>query len=188
MKIEEIYGDLPTLETERLILRKLTPADLEDMYVYGSNPDVTKYVTWDTHQTVSDTNGFLQFILSQYEKKQIAPWGMEYKENSRIIGTIDFVWWHPDQYRAEIGYALSQEYWGKGIMTEAAKEVVQFGFEKMGLTRIQAKCFTENTGSARVMEKAGMTFEGIMRKGIFVKGESLDLKVYSVLKEEFLAK
>ncbi|WP_445491653.1 GNAT family N-acetyltransferase [Niallia sp. 03133] len=188
MEIEAIYGDLPRLETERLILRKLTPADLDDMYAYGSNSEVTKYVTWETHQKRSDTKGFLQFVLDRYEKKEVALWGIQYKENGKLIGTIDFVWWKPNHSSAEIGYVLSHEYWGKGIMTEAAKEVIKFGFEKMDLIRIQAKCFTENIGSARVMEKAGMTFEGIMRKDMFVKGKHHDVKVYSILKEEFLAK
>ena len=86
---------------------------------------------------------------------------------------------------AEIGYVISKDYWGKGLTTEVAKELVKFGFEEMDLVRVQARCDVENIASARVMEKAGMTFEGIIRKGIFVKGEHRDLKMYSILKEEF---
>lgn len=64
-------------------------------------------------------------------------------------------------------------------------EVIKFGFEKMNLTRIQAKCMVENIGSARVMEKIGMSFEGIMRKGLFAKGKHQDIRMYSILKEEY---
>ncbi|MGP7818671.1 GNAT family N-acetyltransferase [Niallia sp. 01092] len=186
MEIDEIYGDLPTLQTERLILRKITLEDLDDMYAYGSDDDVTKYVTWDTHQTLSDTKGFLQFVLNQYHNKKVAPLGIEYKESGELIGTVDFVWWKPYHRSAEIGYVLSKDYWGRGIMTEAVKELIKFGFEKMDLIRIQARCFTENIGSERVMQKTGMSFEGIMRKGMLIKGKHQDLKTYSILREEFI--
>jgi len=185
MEIEKIYGDLPTLETERLILRKVTIEDLEDMHLYGSDEEVSKFVTWNTHETISDTKGFIDFVLNKYENKQVSPWGIEYKENGKFIGTIDFVWWQPNHKIAEIGYVISKEYWGKGLTTEVAKEIIEFGFEEMDLVRIQARCDVENIGSARVMEKAGMSFEGIIRKGICVKGKHPDLKMYSILKEEF---
>jgi [ribosomal protein S5]-alanine N-acetyltransferase len=91
MEIEKIYGDLPILETERLILRKVTLEDLEDMFVYGSNEEVSKYVTWNTHKTLSkyvtwnthktlsDTKDFVEFVLNKYKNKQVAPWGIQYE-------------------------------------------------------------------------------------------------------------
>ncbi|MEK3975083.1 GNAT family protein [Psychrobacillus sp. FSL K6-2684] len=185
MNVEKIYGDLPILETERLILRKVTLEDIQDMYLYGSDEEVSKYVTWNTHETISDTKGFVEFVLNKYENKQVSPWGIECKENGKFIGTIDFVWWQPNNKTAEIGYVISKDYWRKGLTSEVAKEIIKFGFEKMDLVRIQARCDVENIGSARVMEKAGMSFEGIIRKGIFVKGMHRDLKMYSILKEEF---
>lgn len=185
MKVEKIYGNLPFLETERLILRKVTLEDIEDMYLYCSNEEVSKYVTWNTHATISDTKDFVELIMNKYENKQISPWGIEYKENGKFIGTVDFVWWKPNHKTAEIGYVLSKDYWGKGLMTEVVKEIIKFGFEEMDLVRIQARCLVENIGSARVMEKTGMSFEGVIRKGIFAKGKHHDLKMYSILKEEF---
>ncbi|WP_066393301.1 GNAT family N-acetyltransferase [Neobacillus mesonae] len=185
MEIEKIYGNLPTLETERLILRKLTLADVDDMFAYCSNAEVSKYVTWDTHRMTSDTKHFVNYVLQQYKNKKIAPWGIEFKETGKLIGTIDFVWWRPEHSSAEIGYVISQDFWGQGITTEAAKEIIKFGFENMELIRIQARCFTENIGSQRVMEKAGMSLEGINRKAMFIKGKHRDLKMYSILKEEF---
>ncbi|MBS4174668.1 GNAT family protein [Bacillus sp. FJAT-49736] len=185
MELTKIYGDLPVLETDRLLLRKVTLDDVEDIYTYGSNEEVTKYVTWDTHRTLSDAREFVEFVLNQYESKKVSPWGIEYKENGRLIGTIDFVSWQPKHHTAEIGYVVSQEYWGQGIATEAAKKVIEFGFKEMDLVRIQARCFVENIGSSRVMEKAGMFYEGILRKSAFIKGKHHDLKVYSILKDEF---
>jgi [ribosomal protein S5]-alanine N-acetyltransferase len=184
MEVSEIYSDLPILETERLLLRKITVEDAEDMFVYGSNPEVSTYVTWNKHQTLSDTKEFIDFILNQYEAGRIAPWGIEDKETGRLIGTIDFVSWNTNHHFAEIGYVIARDYWGKGITTEAAEALIRFGFEKMDLVRIQARCFVENIGSERVMEKVGMSFEGIIRKGMLIKGKHWDLNMYSILKEE----
>jgi [ribosomal protein S5]-alanine N-acetyltransferase len=184
MEIADIYSNLPVLETERLLLRKITPDDLEDMYSYCSNDDVAKYVTWSTHRSFADTKGFVDFVLNQYENGLIAPWGMEYKETGRLVGTIDFVSWQPHHRTAEIGYVISPEYWGKGLTPEASRELIRFGFEKMDLVRIQARCFVENIASQRVMEKVGMSFEGIIRNGMLVKGQHWDIKLYSIIKEE----
>ena len=185
MEIEKIYGDLPVLETERLILRKVTTEDMEDMHLYGSDEEIVSCCKVSNYYRCSDTKAFIDFVLNKYENKQVSPWGIEYKENGKFIGTIDFVWWQPNHKIAEIGYVISKEYWGKGLTTEVAKEIIKFGFEEMDLVRIQARCDIENIGSARVMEKAGMSFEGIIRKGICVKGKHPDLKMYSILKEEF---
>ncbi|MFD4931638.1 GNAT family N-acetyltransferase [Peribacillus butanolivorans] len=182
MKVKDIYGQLPTLETERLIMRKINMKDAEDMYAYASDSEVSRFVTWEPHRSLSDTKDYIQFVLQNYEDNKLAPWGIEYKDNGEFIGTIDFVSWHLNHQIAEIGYVLAPQYWGNGIITEAAKKVIEFGFENMNLVRIQARCFVDNLGSERVMQKSGMSFEGILRKGMFVKGKHEDLKLYSIIK------
>jgi len=184
MKIEEIYNSLPVLETERLILRLLTSNDLENIYEYGSDDRVSEYVSWNTHRSLSDTRAFLDHILEQYGNKEAIFWGLELKENNKLVGTINFVSLNTKHKVGEIGYILSRQYWAKGIMTEAVKEVIKFGFNEMELIRIQAKCFVENIGSEQVMKKVGMTYEGTIRKGMFVKGKHHDLKMYSILVDE----
>ena len=182
---EGTYSDLPKIETERLILRKITKQDVPDMYAYCSDPEVTRFVKWNQHQSLAETEAFVEFILNNYKKKSLAPWGMEYKKTGKIIGTVDLASWNPTHQSAEIAYCIHQGYWGCGLTTEAAKSVIAFGFSNMDLIRIQARCFVANIGSERVMEKLGMTFEGIIRKGMLVKGKHEDLKLYSILKEEF---
>ena len=181
MTEEKIGSDFPTLETDRLILRKVTSEDLKDMHAYGSNNEVSKYVSWTTHQTLSDTQHFLEQILEEYENKTNLFWGIGLKEKQTLIGTINFVTWSRKHKKAEIGYILSQDYWGKGYMTEATKEIIRFGFEEMDLIRIEARCTEENIGSERVMEKVGMSFEGTMRKGMLIKDKHRDIKLYSIL-------
>ena len=185
MQVQEIYGDLPVLETERLILRKIKWDDAENMFQYGSDDEVSQYVTWDTHQSLADTKEFIDFVMGKYARGEVSPWGIALKETDQLIGTIDFVSWQAHHKTAEIGYVLSKKYWGQGITTEAAHELVRFGFENMDLVRIQARCFLANVGSEAVMKKLGMSYEGILRKAMFVKEKHQDLKVYSILKEEF---
>lgn len=74
---------------------------------------------------------------------------------------------------------------GKGLVTEAVKEVIKHGFEKMNLNRIYARCFVENIGSQKVLEKVGMKFEGILREQLFIKGAFRDMKIYSILRKEY---
>ena len=169
MHIEQIYGDLPILKTDRLILRKITLEDLDDMFEYASDEEVAQYVTWPAHKTISDTKNFIENILDKYQKKQIAPWGIELKDNGKFVGTIGFISWQTKSNCAEIGYALSKKYWGKGLVTEATKEIMTFGFNKMDLVRIQAKCISDNIASSKVMKKNGMVLEGTMRQSFDVK-------------------
>jgi ribosomal-protein-alanine N-acetyltransferase len=185
VEIEQIYANLPVLETERLRLRRISMQDAEQMYAYASDDEVAKYVTWETHRSIQDSKKFIQFILVQYAKHDIAPWGIELKESGRLVGTVDFVWWKPEQQSAEIGYVLARDCWGQGLMTEAASALLKLGFGEMDLVRIQARCIEGNIGSQRVMEKIGMSYEGTLRKGIKIKGQHWDLKLYSILKEEF---
>ncbi|MBT2692500.1 GNAT family protein [Bacillus sp. ISL-55] len=184
MRIEDIYENLPQLETERLILRKISLEDIDDIHTYASNPEVSKYVFWEAHKTRAATEEYVKMILALYEEGKIAPWGIHYKEDNKLIGTVDFVSWQPQHKTAEIGYALSMDYWGRGIATEAAKELIRFGMKEMKLVRIQAKALVANKGSERVMEKAGMNFEGILRKFIFIKGAHYDVKMYSIIRED----
>lgn len=184
MNREDVFSNFPTLETERLILRKLRLEDAKDLFEYASDKEVTKYVTWEPHKSIEDSVNLIKFTHERYEKREGIIWGIVCKENKKVIGTCDIspVTKH---FRAEIAYALSRDYWGKGIMTEAVKEAIKFGFEKMNLNRIQAMCIPENIGSYRVMEKVGMKYEGLIREYMYIKGKFQDLKLYSILRREY---
>lgn len=188
MKIEEIFGDLPILETDRLILRKIKLSDTQDLFEYASDPEVARCVTWDYHKSIEDSINYLRSVIQKYRNKEISEWGIVYKENNKFIGTCGYLWWNTTHARAEIAYALARRYWNRGLMTEAVKQVIKFGFEKMMLNRIEARCMLENIASQRVLEKVGMFFEGVMREVIFVKGSYHDLRVYSILRREYYGK
>jgi [ribosomal protein S5]-alanine N-acetyltransferase len=91
--------------------------DAADIHRYASNPEVSKYVFWEAHHSLGATEDYIKFILDLYENGKLSPWGIQHKEDGKIIGTVDFVNWQPQHRTAEIGYALSKEYWGRGMAT-----------------------------------------------------------------------
>ena len=183
--MEDMFGDLPTLETDRLLLRKLDLGDAEDIFEYARDPEVARYVLWEAHRSIEDSQSFINWVLEQYKKGQVSPWGIVHEADEKLIGTCGFVGWFPECARAEVGYALAKKYWGKGYMSEAVRAVITFGFREMRLNRIEATCDLKNLASARVMEEVGMKFEGVLRGYILLKGASCDQKMYSLLRSEF---
>jgi [ribosomal protein S5]-alanine N-acetyltransferase len=180
-----VFADLPTLETERLVLRRLTLADAEDVYAYGRDPQVARYTSWRAHASIEDSRHFLTWCVERYADGAVAPWGIALKAEGRVIGSGGFVTWNLGNDRAEIGYTLGRPYWGQGLAPEAMRAVLDFGFTRMDLHRIEARCFVANAASARVMEKIGMRYEGIMREGVLVKGRYEDVKWYAILRREW---
>ena len=184
-----IFADLPELETERLLLRKVRPEDARAVFAYASDPEVTRYVLWETHRSVEDSERFLRLAEDGYARGDFGGWGVVLKEDGAFVGTCGLdAGYAPEHARAELGYVLSREYWGKGLMPEAVRAVICFGFERAELNRVEARCIVENTASARVMEKAGMTCEGTLREREFIKGSYRDIKLYSILRREFIAR
>lgn len=182
---ELIFKGTPQLETQRLILRKLSMEDDEDVFEYGSDPEVPKYMTWEVHKSIDDARAFISFILGRYERDEAGEWGIVLKENNKLIGSIGFASCDMKNRRAEIGYVLARPYWSQGIMTEALKRVLKFAFEEIGLNRIECCHFLPNERSGRVMQKAGMSFEGIARQKMFVKGQYWDVKQYAILRSDW---
>lgn len=181
--LENFFEPQP-ITTDRLYLRKLTLEDASDMFEYSRDPDVSKYTVWDHHASIKDTKGFLNYILENYSKGIVEDWGIVYKENNKLIGTCGFFEWDKTNHSAHIHYALSKAYAGKGLMTETVKAIIDFGFEKMNLNRIEARCMPENIGSERVMQKSGLLLEGIARESLFAKGIYKDLKVYAIIRKD----
>lgn len=176
----------PVLETKRLILRPMTEADTQGIFDYCSDPEVAKYVTWEAHKTLKDSENFVKYAQQNYRKKRYEPYAIAFKEKpEQIIGTVGFFWVSERSKSIEIAYALARPHWGKGYMAEASHRVLTHAIKEVGVQRIQSRCLVENIGSARVMEKLGMKYEGTTRSAMFLKNRFIDLKNYAVLAEEF---
>ena len=184
-EVREVLKDLPTLETERLILRKMILNDAEAVFAYASNSEVSRYTLWETHRSIEDSRAFLEFATQKYENGGEPDWGIVYRGNGCLVGACGLVNWEAEHARAEVGFVLSREYWGRGLMSEAVRAILRFGFKRMNLNRIEARCIAENAASARVMEKAGMVYEGTLRQREYIKGAYRDIKLYAILKKDF---
>ena len=184
-EVREVLKDLPTLETERLILRKMVLNDAEAVFAYASHSEVSRYTLWETHRSIEDSRAFLEFATQKYENGGEPDWGIVYRGNGCLVGACGLVNWEAEHARAEVGFVLSREYWGRGLMSEAVRAILRFGFERMNLNRIEARCIAENAASARVMEKVGMVYEGTLRQREYIKGTYRDIKLYAILKKGF---
>jgi len=149
-----------TLETERLILRKFDLNDSEAMYRnWASDPEVTKYLTWETYQSVSEADSILAMWAKDYEKPDFYQWAVVLKEISEPIGSISVVNMEDDI--PEIGYCIGKAWWNMGITTEALKRVMKYLFEEVEVNKIIARHDVRNPASGMVMKKAGMKYTGI---------------------------
>lgn len=184
--MHKVFGNLPTFETERLKIRLFKEQDVDDLYEYCSDEDVTRYLPFETYTNRQQAVDRINYCLEGYKKIE-APilWAIEYTQDKKLVGGIDFVKWDEANKVAEIGYVLNPKYWNRGIMTEALRTILKFGFEKMELNRIEICCDERNVASARVMEKNSLKYEGMFRQKRFQKGEFVNIKYYSILKEEY---
>ena len=152
------------IETDRLILRRFRSEDAEDMYAnWASDPEVTRFLTWPTHSCVEVTKAILSDWIPRYEDGGYFNWAMEYKNTGKVIGNISVVKLIESIDAAEMGYCMSRAYWGQGLMPEALSAVMDHLFDVVGLNRVAACHDANNPKSGRVMEKAGMKLEGILR-------------------------
>ncbi|MEA4831065.1 MAG: GNAT family N-acetyltransferase [Oscillospiraceae bacterium] len=185
-ELKRIFTDIPVLDTDRLILRKISVTDAADMYEYSKNPNVTRYLTWSPHEDEEYTRRYIKYLQGQYMSGEFYDWGLELKENGKMIGTCGFTSINERDRSAEVGYVINESYWHKGYATEALKKVIAFGFDHMLLKRIEAKHIEGNDMSASVMKKCGMKLDGILRDSMYIKGEYKTIHVYSIIREEYL--
>lgn len=185
IKVREIYKNLPRLETPHLILRKVTLDDLQDMYTYSSDKQVTRYLQWGPHKTIDETESYIRGVLQDYENGKDGPWGIEYRQTGRLVGSIHLMAISAQDSKAEIGFVLSRAHWRSGLMSEALARVLKYSFDEIGFNRIEGFCLVENRASMGVMQKVGMRQEGCLREYLFQKGAYRDYYVYSILKREY---
>lgn len=171
------------LESERLLLRKPRIKDASFIFeTYARDPEVTRYLTWKPHQTIRETEQFLLACGQLWQTGKDFAFAMTLKGDDKLIGMFAL---HPMKLKVEVGYALARPYWGKGYMTEALRAMITWAFTQTDIFRVQAFCDVDNLGSARVMEKAGMTREGLLMRYVLhpnISDEPRDVFLYAVVK------
>lgn len=169
----------PLLETPRLRMRSLADTDESAIWAYASDPEVARHLLWDTHTSREDCRAFLR----QVGEGVLAPvWGLELKEGGTLIGTLGLSRVDPANFTVEVGFALGQPWWGRGLATEAVQAASTWLLDQ-GVRRLEARVFRENAASARVMEKAGYVEEGRLRRAAWAKGRAWDVRIFARLSE-----
>ena len=174
---------VPTIETERLYLRMWNKKDAADFFEYAKNPNVGPIAGWKPHASMAESRS----IITDFFMRNMV-WAIVCKENGKVIGSIGF---SDDKIRPgvnskELGYSLSEEYWGRGFMTEAAARMVTYAFDVLHLDVLSITTRENNERSRRVIEKCGFKYEGTLRRTYKIYDGSIKtIRCYSMLKEEY---
>jgi [ribosomal protein S5]-alanine N-acetyltransferase len=175
----------PRLKTERLLLRRLETDDAERVQALANVHDIARMITPMPYPyTLDEARDWITLTHSEMAMKSAYAFAIVLQSTGELIGAVEVGNEFRNQ-RGELGYWMGKPYWGHGYMTEAARRVLQFGFETLGLNRVYATHYTSNPASGRVMQKIGMTYEGTLRGHVLKWGEPVDLVCYSILRQEF---
>jgi len=177
-----------TIETHRLILRPFRVEDAPAMFRnWASDPIVTEYLTWSPHTSEQATAELLEtWAKETAENPFYFQWAIELKSIGEPIGSISAMHVNEKVESCELGWCIGTPWWGQGIMPEAGAAVIAYLFDKVGLNRVAAKHDTRNPKSGRVMQKLGMTLEGVMRQEGHSNAGVGDIALYSILRSEYL--
>ena len=171
------------IRTPRLTLRRLRLRDAETIFAaYARDRAVARFTTWKPHRSISETRAFLRHCEKRWKEGSGFTWAIV-PHGGELVGAISL---RPNGFKADVGYVLARPHWGKGYATEALRAVVEWALGQRGIQRVWAVCDMENPASARVMEKAGLRKEGILRRWIIhpLAGKApRDCLCYAIAKE-----
>lgn len=176
---EEIIKQNSVITAKRVILRRFSEKDANDVYEYATDELTLKYLTWGGVSTLEDVK---RVIAEYYQKNGV--YALELKETGKCIGCIDLRI-IPEHEKASFGYVLNRSFWNKGYMTEALSVLLRLCFEKLEMNRVEATHYAGNEGSGRVMEKCGMIKEGFALQEVKIKGIFHDVVHYGISKEQW---
>jgi len=183
-----IFKSFPEFDSKRLHFRKIIPDDATEIFSIRSNDDVMRFMDVPGHYSVSDSEKLIRSVEDSYKNEKGINWAIIKKDSNSFIGYIGFIRIFSEHCRAEIGYALKPEYWGKGFMCEAINKIVKFGFEEMKLHSIEANVNPLNERSQKVLERVGFNKEAYFRENYLFDGKFLDSVIYSLLEKDLRKK
>lgn len=175
------FDPFPELKTERLLLRKITDTDIEQIFKLRSDINVMKYIGKKPIVLMEEAKDWVKLIKDSLSMNSGITWGITKIDQTTLIGTIGLWRIIKENYRAEIGYMLLPEYWKKGFTKEAILKVLKYGFEEMNLHSIEARITPKNVGSATVLERTGFVREAYFKEDYFFDGVFQDTAIYSLL-------
>lgn len=174
----------PCLETNRLILRQTTHADVAAVFAVFSDPKTTQFHNLDTFTKMNQAIEVIERRAIGFKHQRGIRWGIARREDNCLIGSCGFTW-NKDATAAEVGYELKSQFWRQGIMSEALQVILQYGFEVKQLQFVMAKIMLENFASKKLLEKFGFQSQGILENHGYWKGEHHDLECFKLIRDKF---
>ena len=186
MNLDVVFGTFPRLETENLVLRELHSGDAESLFATLGDKEVTEFYDDEVFTDIAQASEQLEAWAVGFKARRGVRWGITQRGNDKIVGTCGYYGVHSRHKRAGIGYELARSFWRQGIMTEALGAIIEFGFKRIGLNRIEAVAMPENEGSVRLLRGMGFSQEGLLREyeNWGDKGH-VDLMMFSLLSREY---
>jgi RimJ/RimL family protein N-acetyltransferase len=175
------FNPFPVLYTERLLLRNFNKNDANDLFNLRSDKNVMRFIDRPKAKSLKDALELINKMHDSLKNNNGITWAISLKSNNALIGTIGFWRIMNEHYRAEIGYLLHADFHAKGIMHEAMKPVLKYGFNIMNLHSVEANLNPENTASIKLLEKNGFVKEAFFKENYYYNGKFLDTLTYSLL-------
>ena len=183
--LEPNFIPFPHIETERMLFRQIQPADAPQLLELRSSEVVMQYIDKERLKTLEEIAALIERIVNDSKNGDGITWGVYLKEQPEIlIGSIGLWRIIKPHYRAEIGYMIHPDFWGKGLMKEAVRRVIDFGFNDIKLHSIEAHINPSNAASAALLESTGFVREAYFKEDYFFRGKFLDSAIYSLLNKK----
>ena len=186
MNLDCVFQGFPHLETERFGLRKLELSDAESLFTILADEEVTRFYDDEAFTEISQAKAQIQAWANGFDERRSIRWGIVRREDDIVIGTCGYYGFNVWHRRGSLGFELARSYWRQGIMTEALEAIIAFGFNEVGLNRIQAVVMPGNEGSEKLLEKLGFRREGVLREyENWGKKGFVDVLMFSLLRHEY---
>ena len=179
------FQPFPILTAERVVLRQVRDSDAAFVFDMRSNPEVMKYVDKPLMKSIAEAEEFVTRVTFAFEQNLGITWAVALRESEQMIGTIGF--WRIDNFnhRAEVGYTLHPDFQGKGLMQEAFRKMLDYGFEKLHFHSVEGNVNPDNAQSIGLLERNGFVREALFRENYYFDGLFLDSAIYSLLRSAY---
>mgnify|MGYP003594616711 FL=1 len=184
--LELNFNPFPILASERLQFRKLTATDAPEILALRGDPETMRFIPRPLLTDIEGALAHIKSINDKIEENLDINWAVTEKNSDKCIGIMGFYRTQPEHFRAELGYMILPEYWGKGYVTEAVTTLLNFAFNTLKFHSIEAVIDSRHKASERVLQKNGFTKEAHFVENFYYNNEFTDTVIYSLLKRNFM--
>ncbi|BCS52043.1 GNAT family N-acetyltransferase [Geobacter sp. SVR] len=185
MSLKPEWDIFPQLETDRLVLREIVPADAEELFRIFSDEETMQFWSCRPYRSVQQACELIASMAEAKGRRSAIHWGIARRGDNRLIGKCGYNEWRTMHRRGDVSYITARECWGRGIASEALSAVLDYGFHQMDLHSVEAGVTPGNDGSTRMLARLGFRLEGHLRESYWAEDRFVDSLIYSLLREDW---